>query len=185
MVHVGNRKELTGMTKLSKLLMLVLLLCSVNFMKAQTTLNVAADEHLYRDGMDCIVKQQYTAARNLFERYIGLHKNDLLTAESHYRKAYCALQLQNADAEELYQYFIDTYPEHIYTNQAYLDLGGYYFNKKQYEKTIEYLSQLDISTLSGEQKADASFQLGYSYFTKKDFENALPHFNTVKNVNKH
>ena len=45
----------------------------------------------------------------------------------------------------------------------------FYYNNKNYDKTIEYLEKTDMNTLSPEAKTEGKFRLGYAYFTKKEF----------------
>jgi len=147
---------------------------------AQHTLVKTSDDLYFRDGLELLDKEKYGAARESFQKYINLHPNDLLAIDARYYSAYSALNLFNPDAEYLFQNFIAQYPYHAKAGLAYFDLGSFYYNEKNYTKTIEYLEKVSMDQLTPSQKTEASFRLAYSYFAQKDFEKAGPLFNSIK-----
>ncbi len=147
---------------------------------AQNTLVKTSDDDLFRKGLELLDKQKYGAARETFGQFISLQPSSLKAIDAEYYIAYCALSLFNSDGEELVNNFIRKYPYHSKTAIAYYDLGSLYYNNKKYEKAIEYLEKTDPQNLSESQRIESKFKLGYSYFTKKDFEKAAPNFNEVK-----
>ena len=58
-------------------------------------------------------------------------------------------------------------------------IGESYFNLKQYEKAIPYLSQ--YKGKKGKWNNTDFYQLGYAYYKQKDFENAISQFNKIVN----
>ncbi|HVD99249.1 MAG TPA: tetratricopeptide repeat protein [Cytophagaceae bacterium] len=150
---------------------------------AQNTLVKTTDDDLYRKGLELLDKEKYGAAREQFTQYIRLQPASLKAVDAEYYIAYCALGLFNSDGEELINNFIRKYPYHSKTAVAYYDLGNLYYNNKKYDKAIEYLEKTDPKNLSEHQRIEAKFKLGYSYFTKKEFEKATPAFNEVKVTN--
>ena len=58
-------------------------------------------------------------------------------------------------------------------------IGESYFNLKQYEKAIPYLSQ--YKGKKGRWNNTDFYQLGYAYYKQKDFENAVSQFNKIVN----
>ena len=147
---------------------------------AQHSLVKTSDDLYFRDGLELLDKEKYGAARESFQKYINLHPNDLLAIDARYYSAYSALNLFNPDAEYLFQNFIAKYPYHSKAGLAYFDLGSFYYNEKNYPKTIEYLEKVSMDQLTSSQKIEASFRLAYSYFAQKDFEKAGPLFNSIK-----
>jgi TolA-binding protein len=150
---------------------------------AQNTLVKTSDDDFFRKGLELLDKQKYGAAREIFAQYIRLQPSSLKSIDAEYYIAYCALSLFNADGEDLINNFIQKYPFHSKTAVAYYDLGDLYYNNKKYDKAIEYLEKIDPENLSESQRTEAKFKLGYSYFTKKDFQKAGPCFNEVKSKN--
>ena len=61
-------------------------------------------------------------------------------------------------------------------------MKSYYFDK-QYDKAIEKANQLmRMQDINGNQKKQANYILGKSYFDKKDYSEALMHFEIYSNI---
>ena len=61
-------------------------------------------------------------------------------------------------------------------------MKSYYFDK-QYDKAIEKANQLmRMQDINGNQKKQANYILGKSYFDKKDYSEALKHFEIYSNI---
>jgi tetratricopeptide (TPR) repeat protein len=58
-------------------------------------------------------------------------------------------------------------------------LGKYYFIKNDFSNAIDYYTRAGYDNLSDEEIADAKFELAYSYFNLKQFEEAKPLFNEI------
>ncbi|WP_438966838.1 tetratricopeptide repeat protein [Flavobacterium sp.] len=56
-------------------------------------------------------------------------------------------------------------------------IGESYFNLKQYDKALEYLS--DYKGKKGKLNNTDYYQLGYAYYQKKEYENAISQFNKI------
>lgn len=63
-------------------------------------------------------------------------------------------------------------------------MKSYYFDK-QYDKAIEKANQLtSLQNISSNQKKQANYILGKSYFDKKDYDDALKHFEACSDIDK-
>lgn len=149
-------------------------------LSAQKHLNRLEGDQLFRSGLELIEKEKYAAARETFEHYIASSNNGLNLADARYYMAYSALRLYNKDGERLLNDFINDYPNHPKARIAHYELGNFYFREKNYRKAIKSLEAADLSYLFADQRADAQFKIGYSYFGFKEFDKALPYFNKVK-----
>lgn len=153
---------------------------------AQNSLIESQDtERLFRASMELLDREKYSAARKSFEEYLTAVKRsdqrqDIRVADADYYIAYCALNLFNPDAELLFKEFIRKYPWHSKVALAYFELGNFFYNNRQYQKTIDYLKKANEASLSEEQRMEASFKLGYAYFSQKDFDAAYEYFNKIK-----
>jgi TolA-binding protein len=147
---------------------------------AQNTLVRTADDVPFRQGLELLDREKYSAAREFFQRYINENRNDSRTIDAEYYVALSALNLFNPDAEELFKNFLFKYPYHAKSTSAYYDLGNFYYSKQKFDKAIEYLEKVDTKNLSSTQKLETKFKLAYSYFSKQNFEKAGPLFDEVK-----
>lgn len=63
-------------------------------------------------------------------------------------------------------------------------LAEYYFRMKDYVAAGKLYEHADIDNLSNREIADMKFHQGYCYFTQKQFDKAIPLFNTIRQLPK-
>lgn len=151
---------------------------SISF--AQNTLYYTENEGLYREALELMDKSSFTAAREMFERYIASEGTKANLIEAKYYQSICALTLHHEDGEKLIENFITNNETHPKAVLAYFELGNYYFQQKNYSKAIEYYEKVNQTLITESERQETRYKLGYSYFTKRNFENALDNFNLLK-----
>ncbi|TAH27506.1 MAG: outer membrane protein assembly factor BamD [Cytophagales bacterium] len=153
----------------------------INQAVGQITLQRHSENVTFQTATELMEKQKYSAARAMFENYLQNFPNGNKAVEAKYNIANSSLQLFNPDAEQLFEQFITQHPNHSKSNLAYFDLANFYFKNQNLDKSILYFEKVNISLLSKDQVIETRFKQGYAYFSKKDFEKALPLFNEIKN----
>lgn len=135
-------------------------------------------------GEELFEKKKYSAAQEEFRLFTEELSaiNDPLYVKAKYYGAVSALKLYHADAEKLLLDFLKEYPESIYKQTVYLELGRYYYQKKKYDQTIEWLTAIDIYDLNEEDKHEYYFKLGYAYFREDDLKPARDAFYEIINI---
>ncbi|MEO1054826.1 MAG: tetratricopeptide repeat protein, partial [Bacteroidota bacterium] len=156
---------------------------TINSSFAQNTLAQDEKDNLFRTGLELLDKKEFGSARRTFEKFVSGADGDIRKADAEYYIAFCALGLYHGDGERLINSFIDSNPHHGKSILAFYELGSFYYGEKQYKKAIQYLSKADLNSLSPEQRLEARFKLGYSYFTQRSFDEALERFNAIKRQN--
>ncbi len=160
--------------------LIITLLCAVTSLHGQTSFYHTDEDVLYRKGLDLLEKSDYAAARETFERYVRQSNDGMKKADAEYYIAFSALSLFHQDGEKLIENFIRDNESHPKASLAYFELGDFYFKQKSYNKAIEYLAKVNYSALSNEERNTAQFQLAYSYFALRKFDDALPQFDALK-----
>ena len=146
----------------------------------------------YQTGLELLNNEKYVAAAHQFLMVEKLRLKPAAQAESNaeisllkenakFYAAVSALELGNADAESLFQQFINEYPLNPNTKLAYFHVGKAYFAQENYAKALEWFEKTDPSTLSQKQRVEYQFKQGYAYFVQNDIEKAEPLFEAVKN----
>jgi tetratricopeptide (TPR) repeat protein len=150
---------------------------------AQQSERYVGDYARYHRAEDLYEKQKYSAAQQEFKAFIIVNGdvNDPFFVKAKYYHAMCALYLYHADAEALLLGFLSEYPESIYRQKIYFELGRHYFRKKNSEKAIEWLTQMDPYDIADEDKGEYYFKLGYSYFQEDMFKEARNAFFEIIN----
>lgn len=141
---------------------------------AQTTQKFSGEYEKFYKGEDLFEKEQFGSARKMFRDFINQKKdpNDPMYIKALYYEASAALNLYNNDAILLLEDFNKQYPENIYRKKIYFNIGKYYYQQKQYKKTIEWFTQLTKFDLDSTDRNEYFFKLGHSYFKRGNFDDA-------------
>ncbi len=138
----------------------------------------------YYRGMELFKKEKYPAAIKLLDSYIknGTNKDLLTVAEAEYYRSVAALNLFNPDGEYSMVTFIRKYPESPHINEAYMSLGNYFYQNKNYRKAVSYYELVNRQELSSDQLPEYFFRNGYSLYIRGDKPKALLMFSEIKDV---
>jgi len=138
----------------------------------------------YKRGMEFFNKEKYPAASRLLDLYLNNSDNtDYLTrAEAQYHSALAAVYLFNPDAEYRMIRYIHDHPESTKINEAYLVLGNYFYQNKNYRKAMTYLEKVNRQFLSPDQLPEYFFRLGYSHYIRGEKSRALVMFSEIKDI---
>lgn len=159
-----------------------LLLSSVAF--SQSSEKYKSDYARFYKAEDLYEKAKFGAAQEEFKIFMSEldDVNDPLYIKANYYSALSALHLYHADAEKLLLDFLKEYPETIYEQNVYLELGRYYYRKKKYKEALAWMERVDTYNLTEEEKEEFYFKLGYSHFRKGNMKDARDAFYEVINT---
>lgn len=132
---------------------------------------------------DLFEKQKYSASQKEFRLFMGemSDQDHPYFVKARYYEALNALFLYHPDAEILLHQFLVDYPESIYDQSIYFELGNYNYRKRKYEIAIEWYQKMDTYRLEEDQKAEYYFKLGYAYFNEGNSKSARNAFYEVIN----
>ncbi|MBC6612901.1 tetratricopeptide repeat protein [Hymenobacter sp. BT507] len=157
---------------------------------AQQTQVFTNTERYYQEGLELFDRAKYGAAQQAFRRYLAATERRSGTqltqdrgADAEYYDAVAGLYLLHPDAEGQMLAFAAHNPAHPRAASAFLELGKFYFAKKDYPKAVEYLQRVEADNLALEQRGEAEFKLAYSYFAQKEFDKAKLLFDRSKQGN--
>lgn len=156
---------------------------STTFSFAQQTEWYRLNRH-YQQGLELLSNKKYVVAAEQFRKVENSNGQgveiSLLKENASYHEALCALELGNNDAENLFERFVNTYPNNANTRMAFYHLGRYEFDKKQYANAINWFKKTNASAFNTETGRDYRFKLAYAQFETKDYANAEPLFGQLK-----
>ncbi|WP_192820820.1 tetratricopeptide repeat protein [Rufibacter sp. LB8] len=166
-----------------KLALATALLGSASAAQAQHPQTFRSEERFFQEGLELYDREKFGAAQQAFAQYIRLINDPTKTADAQYYYAVSGLHLFHPDAEQLVLQFAARYPAHPKAPVAFFELGTSFFDKKNYDKAIQYLEQAPADRLDEAQLKESEFKLGYSYFSKKNFTKAKLLFDRNKKGN--
>lgn len=125
--------------------------------------------------------KQYASAQHIFE-YVKNHATtEEVQSDCAYYIANCAIRTNQANADALMEKFVNDYPTSTKQNQAYIEVGQFFFEQGNYPKALFWFDKVDESYMSKADSDKFNFQKGYSYFTAKKKKEATTYFNKVVN----
>jgi tetratricopeptide (TPR) repeat protein len=158
----------------------------------QTTLYNESQRN-YKRGLELFSERLYGLAQERFERV-----NDPLASADMQRRpvqepawpemrslaalyeAKSAVRLDQPHAERLVYDFLRTYAPSPIAGEAALEVGDYYFNKKEFEEAIGYYNMAPPTTPGSKTAQEIQFKKGYSYFVTKNFAKARYEFQPLQ-----
>ncbi|MCT4561259.1 MAG: tetratricopeptide repeat protein [Crocinitomicaceae bacterium] len=158
----------------------LLLLAGVSFSQTSDKYN-SPYAGFYR-AEELFTKEQYSAAREEFRLFMNRFENklDAKYIQARYYEGISALRLYQNDAVPLLELFNKDYPESIYRKDIYFQLGKFYYQKKEYDVAVEWLTKLDVTDVEPEEADEYRFKLGLSYFELNNYDKARFQFYEVK-----
>lgn len=124
-----------------------------------------------------LIEQSNTKAstQSRFESQLSLVKEN-----AQYYEAVCALELENDDAQSMFERFIKEHPENPFVKLAYYQVGRFYSKKEEFTEAIKWFDKIKADDLNGEENTEYKFRKGYAYFETLDYRNAQELFSEVK-----
>lgn len=132
----------------------------------------------YNDGLNCFLEKDYVCAKGYFSDITTSHPNSInsIVEYAHYYSFLSSLKLYQKDTEYLFNNFIQLFPFSNKKTQAIFFMSEYFFEKKEYKKVVNLLSQINLYQLSVDTKDSAFFYLGYSCYQNQKYELAKNSF---------
>ena len=156
-------------------------LFGIQYSHGQKTAIYTNDLKEFYRAVELFKDQQYQSAQQLFTKVQRESKQQDVLADCAFYIAIAAVNLNQANADVLMEYFIAEYPTSSKINQAYWEVGQYYFKNRQYPMALEWFEKVDINQLTLDEKDRYYFQKGYVYFEAKNSAGATENLNRVVN----
>ncbi len=174
--------------KYSLLSFFALFLFSSSF--AQQTRYYDDPQAEYKQGKEFFEHDYYSLAFPIFRhlnyslRATDKSNNSVEYADVKYYYLVCALEQNDKTAVTAAEDYIVLENNAPRVGMISFHLAEYYFRQKDYNSAVKLYEQADIDNLSNRDIADLKFHEGYCYFTLKQFDNALPLFNAIRQLPK-
>lgn len=154
---------------------------------AQATLANMDPDADFKLAKELYQKEQFSLAYPLFKNIAdGNYPNSKLPVstqlEAKYYTIVAGLKMGESTAEAAARTFIDEEHNEPRIQMLSYQLGEYYYRKQKFEDALTYYEKAGIDNLSNREIADMKFHQGYAYFTMKQFEQAKPLFNSIRQI---
>nr|WP_321224879.1 tetratricopeptide repeat protein [uncultured Psychroserpens sp.] len=148
-------------------------------MQAQQSATYTSDLVEYQKALTLYNNQQYQAAQSLFESIKEEAPNETLESDCAYYIANCAVRLNQQNADDLIQDFVENYPTSTKRNTAFLDVGDYYFINGKYAYARKWYDKVDETSMARTERDKFNFNYGYTLYSTGDENGANKYLNKV------
>ncbi len=148
-------------------------------MFSQQTAALTNDLVDYNKAIELYNNNQFLAAQTLFSKVKSATDEETIKGDCAYYIANCAVRLNQQDADQLMEAFVEDYPTSIKRNDAYINVANYYFENGKYSYARKWYDKVDESSLSRNEMETYNFNNGYAYFKNKRYSEAKKYFNRV------
>ena len=152
---------------------------------SQANYNVTDPEKEYKEAKEFFIKDEYSLAYPLLKSLRDQYPENTQSSHAYinqdieYYYIVCGLKLNQAVAEDEAHRFVDAANNEPRQQMMSYHLAKYYFTRNDFARAVVYYERAGYDNLSNDEIADAKFELAYSYFNLKQFDNAKPLFNEI------
>ncbi|MFD2824127.1 tetratricopeptide repeat protein [Lacinutrix iliipiscaria] len=152
---------------------------------AQQSATYTSDLVEYQKALSLYNNQQYLAAQSLFNQIKKTADTDILQSDCAFYIANCAVRLNQQNADQLIERFVEDYPTSTKKNTAFVDVADYYFTNGKYAYAKKWYDKVDEDGLARSEKEKFNFNNGYVAFTTNDYKTAKTYLSRVENSQKY
>ena len=172
------------MTKLR--LLAIALTLTVNYgVFAQQTAAYTSDLVDFQKALSLYNSKQYLAAQSLFDKIQDTATDEVVKSDCAYYIANSAVRLNQQNADDLIQNFVNDYPTSTKRNTAYIDVADYYFENSKFSYARKWYDKVDEEALSRSEREKFYFNYGYSFYATNNAQGAKKYLSRVENSEKY
>ncbi|MBO3117638.1 tetratricopeptide repeat protein [Winogradskyella sp. DF17] len=125
---------------------------------------------------------QFKAAQSLFESIKYNSEDSVVESDCSYYIANCAVRLNQNNADDLVEGFVEDYPTSTKRNSAFMDIADYYFENSKYAYARKWYDKVDELSIARSEKNNFYFNFGYSLYATGSEQQAAKYLNRVKDT---
>ena len=164
-----------------KLFFLVFIISFQSFFGQQS----ATETHplqTYQKAVALYENNQFLAAQDLFTQIKHISQDETIKGDCAYYIANSAVRLNQQNADQLMERFVEEYPTSVKRNDAFLNVAHYYFENGKYAYAQKWYEKVDETGLGRSAKNKLYFNNGYAFFVNKRYDEAQKYFNLVSDT---
>ncbi|MBT8261723.1 MAG: tetratricopeptide repeat protein [Bacteroidia bacterium] len=152
---------------------------------SQQTAIFTNDLEAFNKAIELYNNEQFLAAQSLFDRVKNQVNDETIKGDCAYYIANCAVRLNQQNADQLMESFVEEFPTSIKRNDAYINVANFYFENGRYSYARKWYDKVDETSLGRSERERFNFNNGYAYFKNKRYNEARKYFNRVSDSQKY
>ena len=161
-------------------LLKIIIFCFSFLLAAQKTAVHHPHNKDYLTALSLFEIGSYASAQSLFDDLQLQSKNPQIASDAAYYFTVCAIRLNQQQAEQYCERFLERYPTSPRKNTIYLDAGDYYFANAKYAYARKWYQNVSINQVPAAKKERFYFNYGYVNYATKNFKRAKENFSKVE-----
>lgn len=151
---------------------------------SQQSIGFRQPEKEFEQAMELFHLNKFGSARDQFEKFIAnsVRAESNLISEAYYYRALCAKELENDDAQYLFEQFVLEHPESNKKAFAHFHLGDIQMNRKKYRQALREFKNVNERKLDKETRLAFKFKMGYCHFMEEEYDVANGYFYDLKDI---
>ncbi|MGB0185477.1 MAG: tetratricopeptide repeat protein [Flavobacteriaceae bacterium] len=158
----------------------IIIFCFSFLLAAQKTAVHQPHNKDYLTALSLFEIGSYASAQSLFDDLQQQSKNPQMASDAAYYFTVCAIRLNQQQAEQYCEHFLERYPTSPRKNTIYLDAGDYYFANAKYAYARKWYQNVLINQVPAAKKDQFYFNYGYVNYATKNFKRAKENFSKVE-----
>lgn len=139
------------------------------------------DEVLFSKALSLYKSEQYVASQALFLNIKNEVADEYIKGECAFYIANCAVRLNQQNADELMEAFVEQYPTSTKRNAAFNNAGDYYFRNSKYAYALKWYAKVEEANLSKKEQERFYFRKAYVLFHTNQKKQSKRYFNKIEN----
>ncbi|MEH6538139.1 MAG: tetratricopeptide repeat protein [Psychroserpens sp.] len=162
-----------------KISFLLSFLLFASYLQAQQSATYTSDLVDYQKALTLYNNKQYQASQSLFEAIKNDDPDETVESDCAYYIANCAVRLNQQNADDLIQDFVDNYPTSTKRNTAFLDVADYYFANNKYAYARKWYDKVEENSIARSERDKFNFNYGYTLYSTGDETGANKYLNRI------
>ena len=156
------------------------LLCNYGVF-AQQSATYTSDLVDFQKALSLYNSKQYLAAQSLFDKIQDTANDEVVKSDCAYYIANCAVRLNQQNADDLIQSFVNDYPTSTKRNTAFMDVADYYFENSKFSYARKWYDKVEEDALARSEREKFYFNYGYSFYATNNAQGAKKYLARVEN----
>ena len=164
------------------LLKIILFLCLFSSFNGFSQQSIIYTHELvdFNHAMQLYEAKDYVASQLIFEKIkTSFDEASELKARSYYYEAFCAIRLKQKNGDDLMNSFFEKFPTSTKRNNAFLEVGNYYFNNRSYAYALKWFNKINENSLTLYSQEEFNFKKAYALFAVGSFANSRKYFSRI------
>ena len=160
------------------------ILCNVSIVAQQSAI-YTSELVEYQKALSLYNSKQYLAAQSLFDKVENTAKDEILKSDCVYYIANCAVRLNQQNADDLIEQFVEEYPTSTKRNTAFMDVADYYFENSRFAYARKWYDKVDEDALARKERETFNFNYGFCFYATNNNTGAKKYLSRVENSEKY